>query len=146
MHILEQTGDRLTVGLPRRGVHIAFYAVFLLISASMLRQAGPMAMLFVLFGAAMLVAQAQTGRFTIDRSARTVRIEVAAPWGHQSREVPLAEVTRLIAEPGYRGATRLKLVLGSGAQVSLAPPLTYPALDDDVVSQLRWTLSESRAA
>lgn len=146
MHILEQTGDRLTIGLPRRGLHIAFYAVFLLISASMLRQAGLMAVLFVLFGATMLVAQAQTGRFTIDRSHRTVRIDIEAPWGNRSREVPLAEVTRLIAEPGYRGATQLKLVLASGARVSLAPPLTYPALDDEVVTQLRWTLSELRAA
>jgi hypothetical protein len=146
MHILAQTGDRLTVGLPRRGLHVAFYAVFLLISASALRQSGFLAVLFVLFGAAMLVAQAQTGRFTLDRTNRTVRIEVEAPWGHRSREVPLAEVTRLIAEPGYRGATRLKLVLASGEQVSLAPPLTYPALNDEVVTQLRWTLSEWRAA
>jgi hypothetical protein len=146
MQILEQTGDRLTVGLPRRGLHIAFYVVFLLISASALRQAGPMAVLFMLFGMAMLVAQAQTGRFTIDRAARTVRIDTEAPWGHRTQEVPLAEVTRLIAEPGYRGATKLKLVLASGAQVSLAPPLTYPALNDEVVTRLRWTLSEERAA
>jgi hypothetical protein len=146
MHLLEQTGDRLTVGLPRRGFHIAFYVVFLLISASALRQAGPMAVLFMLFGATMLVAQAQTGRFTIDQTTRTVRIDIEAPWGHRSREVPLADVTRLIAEPGYRGATKLKLVLASGAEVSLAPPLTYPALNDEVVTQLRWTLSEGRAA